>query len=453
MKKISLALYVLAFGIIVNSCNDPSTIGSELLQEDKVNVFFTDTLNLSASTVKEDSILGYDADPSVIFDEFIFGDYTDPVFGNVKASIYAQLIMDQVEPDFADVTELDSIVLTLQYDSTDSYGILDADPFSLGVYRVNEPIDRDQNYFSDATFSVDEMMPLAEVLNFTPMLSSNDSIKGLISYSSDADGDTIDIRPSLRIHLPLELGEEILDYTEDVYSSNTNFVGTFNGIHLRPLANTPGAISFNMSTISTSNMTLYFKRDTVKDQYQFEFSNSFVQFNNLEHDVSGTIVEDFFDNTVLGDSLLFLQAMAGPNIKIDIQNTDNLQNIIINKAELEFTVAELAGDDLEDYPPSNLLIATVKNSDDEFVFVRDVVIGSSSFGGVVTDAIDDQGENIQQYTMNISAHFQDIVDGISDGTIFLRAFPKQEQSSRVVVYGPGHSKYPMKLKLTYTKLN
>ncbi|MFT5166591.1 MAG: hypothetical protein ACI8P3_001823 [Saprospiraceae bacterium] len=453
MKKISLALYVLAFGIIINSCNDPSPIGSELLAEDQVDVFYTDTFRLTASTLREDSILAYDPNPDIIYDNFQFGNFKDPIFGNIEAGIYAQLIPNPDLPDFEGAI-LDSIVLTLQYDSSRTYGILDDTPFGVGVYRISEAIDVESKYYSDQNFQV-EATPLAEISSFTPMIASTDSIKGLIDYTSDADGDTIDIAPSLRIPLSLEFGQSLInEYDSLIYTSNTNFVAQLlNGLYVKPLVETPGMLSFDISLFTSSRLTIYYRQDTIKTQYVYGFSSQFVQLNNFNHNTAGAVIDDFFNDTAKGDSLLFAQAMAGPNIKVEFPNTDALQNVIINKAELIFTVAELPADDIDSYPPTSVLIATDIDTDGNFTFLSDILLGGASFGGIVIDEVGSQGESIKQYTMNISSHFQDIIDGRKDHSIYLRTFPKQEKSSRSVIYGPGHSTYPMKLKLAFTKLD
>jgi uncharacterized protein DUF4270 len=454
MKKISLALYALAFGIVINSCNDPSSIGSELLDEDQVDVFYTDSFNLVTSTIKEDTILAYDPNPVITFDNFQFGIFNDPLFGKTEAGIYAQIIPSFDPPNF-DGAILDSIILTLQYDSARTYGVLDDTPFGVGVYRIIEPIDVESKYYSNQTFQIDEFAPLAEISGFTPKIASTDSIKGVIDYTFDAEGDTIDIVASLRIPLSLDFGQDLIDnYDSLIYTSNTNFVEQLlNGLYVKPLAETPGMLSFDIGALSTSRMTLYYRRDTIKTQYVYGFSTQFVQLNNFKSDATGSIVDDFFNDTTKGDSLIFVQAMTGPSIKVEIPNSDELQNVIINKAELVFTVAELPEDDPDSYPPTNVLIATNLDTDGNYSFLSDILLGGANFGGIVIDEVGPQGESIKQYSMNISAYFQDIVDGREDNTIYLRAFPKQEKSSRSVIYGPGHSKYPMKLKLTYTKRN
>lgn len=453
MKKISFALFVVVFGLILNSCNEPTPIGSELLTEDQVNVFFTDSVKLSATTVKEDSVLTYDPDPSVIYDRFIFGDYTDPIFGDAEAAIYAQLVLDFDEPDFSNAT-FDSLVLIMQYDSASTYGDLEADPYGLSIFRISGDVDKESVYFSNSFFET-EMTPLVEVPSFTPMVTAEDTIPGIIDYRFDTDGDTIVLPPSLRITMPASLGEELMAYDEDIYTSSTNFVEEFKGLFFEATSETNSLLSFDISTTSSSALILYYTEDdTINRQYQYEFSPRFIQYNAFKHDFSGTVVDDFIDDTVKGDSLLFAQAMSGTNIKVELPDIEQLGDIIVNKAELEFTVAILDEDDPVNYPPmQNLVAATIDETDNLTFLALPDVVASGNFGGLLTDAIGPNGEMIQKYSMNISGYLQDILDDVEDPLIYLRAFPKQQQGSRVTIYGPGHSKYPMKLSLTYTKLN
>jgi len=451
MKKISLALYVLAFGLIISACNDPSPIGSDLLEGDQVDVFFTDTIGLQVSTVKEENVLTYDPNPSTIFDNFLVGDYNDPIFGRSVAGLYAQLTLDFDAPNYEGAL-LDSVVFTLQYDSINTYGDLLGDPFSVGIYQITEPINREADYFSDDDFAVDEASPLTIMSDFTPRVTAQDSIRNILDYRFNDQGDTLTLPPSLRIKLSNFFGQELLGLSDDVYSSSSNFVEQFNGIHVRPLANNSGMLSFDISSLSASGLTVYYRQDTVKTQYEYSFSSRFVQFNNFSHDYDGAPVSAFFDDTTLGDSILFIQAMAGPNVKIDIPSVAGLEDVIVNKAELEFTVAQLPGDDLNSFNPLQNMIAA-ELVDGTFIFLTDVLAGGTNFGGTLLDEVGENGEALMRYRMNISAHFQRIIEGLSNNSIYLRAFPKQEQSARVVIFGPGHSQYPMKLRLTYTTLN
>ncbi|NND88487.1 MAG: DUF4270 family protein [Flavobacteriaceae bacterium] len=454
MKNISFVWYALVLGLLINACNDPTPLGAELLEGDQVDVFFTDTVQLIVSTVNEDSVLTYDPDPSIVFDQFMFGNYTDPIFGKATASIYGQVVLDFDSPDFEDAV-LDSLILTLRYDSAATYGVLDQDPFGIGVFRITGDTDIEEEYYSSSSIEVDEVNMIGEVSNFTPALFSVDSIKGLIDYHTNPNGDTIDIPASIRIPLSNDLGMELMEYDESIYEATSSFVESFKGVYLKPLTETPGLLSFDISSTSTSGITLYYTvDDTIHQQYQYDFSSRYIQFNKFEHDFGSALVNDFFEDKALGDSLLFIQALSGPVAKLEIPNLEQFDKTIVNKAELTFTVAVLAEDDPDNFPPGNNLLAVeLDEEDNRFLALTDALIGGGNFGGRLTEETGPDGELIQTYTMNISNYFQDILDETKEPVIYLRAFPKQEQGARVVIYGPGHSKYPMKLTLAYTQLD
>lgn len=450
MSRFSLALVVLTLGIMTwSSCNDPSPIGAELLEQDQANVVFTDTFTLATSTISEDSILVYDPDPSVTYRNYLFGDFADPIFGKTTASIYSQVVLSFDPPDFSDATSLDSIVLSLDYDSLGTYGNL-SEPYGIGIYRVTEDMDIEERYYSNQTFNFDSSNPLAELSSFAPRVSTLDSVD-VISYVRPTDIDTVRVEPHLRIRLDDAFGQELLDLDSSSYASNTNFIEHFKGIYVKPLNETAGILGFNLNN-AVSRLTVYYSEDTLQKEYSFRFSSSFVRITNLVSDVGGSVLADYIDDDTKGGELLFTQSMIGPNIRCEFPYADQLDNVIINKAELEFTVAVLEDDNEALYTPINQLIISREDETAGQVFIRDVIIGGLNFGG--TPRLQSSGGvTVHRYNMNISSHFQEIVDGTLENVIFIRPFPKQESAKRVVLYGPKDSVDPVKLKLTYTKLN
>ena len=152
-----------------------------------------------------------------------------------------------------------------------------------------------------------------------------------------------------------------------------------------------------------------------------------------------------------------MQGLSGPNIEIEIPYTSTLRDqTIINKAALVFTIASNVDD--PNFPPIDQIILTQRNDNGTLVVISDVFLSLSRddlslFGGQVEETMTASGEMVRTYTLNISSHFQEMVEGRVDNTLVLRVFPKQERGSRVILYGPNHSRYPAKLNLTYTNLN
>jgi hypothetical protein len=54
--------------------------------------------------------------------------------------------------------------------------------------------------------------------------------------------------------------------------------------------------------------------------------------------------------------------------------------------------------------------------------------------------------------MNISAHFQDMIDGLVSNKLIITAFPKPEDAAFVTLLGAKHSLYPIRLKVAYTNV-
>ena len=141
--------------------------------------------------------------------------------------------------------------------------------------------------------------------------------------------------------------------------------------------------------------------------------------------------------------MLVVQGMNGLNSKIYLPDVKSLGNIIVNKAELEFT-AFLDNNQLISVP--RILIIRTKTDGSKTV-IRDIIEGSSFYGGT-------PGVLKQKYTFNISSYMQDYIRDI-DGTtdkIYLIADSKSQNPNRVILYGPGSKQFPAKFKLAYTKL-
>jgi len=436
-------------------CNDPTEIGSELFEQDQASVIFTDALTIEARSIREDSVKTFDPDVFGQLSSFVCGNFMDPVFGPVSADIYAQPRLSTVAPpDANNMLVFDSLILALAYDSTNFYGNID-ETFSLDVRRITEKLDNDLIYFSNQSFSSGDVVGQ---IDFTPNFT--DSLK-VIQYGTSSS-EEVTLSPHLRIRLDDVLGEELLNLDSSAYTTSENFIEEFNGFHLEPTSENSGILNFSLAS-TLSRMTLYYTEftdtDTTSREYTFVISGASVKLVNLsDRDYSGTILETAFDtNSTLGDSLLFLQGMNGPNVEINFPDLTDLNSVVINKAELEFVInSNLSGDESV-YPPVVQLVAAETDEDEQLISIEDVIVSISRqdielFGGRVTDAEGPNGEPIQKYTMNVSTHFQKIVDGLVDPKVFLRVSSKPERASRVILYGPQHSIFPTKLNLTYTKL-
>lgn len=458
--------WVVMLCITAVACNDPSNLGSELIEGDFSNIQFTDTLTVATLNVPQESIFTYTNNTASQPSTYLVGNIDEPVFGSAKASTYMSFVLGFTSQaggaDFSDAV-FDSLVLSLVYDSLRTYGDT-LIPQDFVVHQVTEEMDNtEEYYFSDRGFEVDEANPIGEKLNFLPQPKSN--------IVTILDEDTTTMIPNLRIKLNEQLGLDLMDtlvYDSAAYSTSEMFRQLFPGLKVSSTVPNASILGFNLGS-SLSYLRLYYTRDTTELTYTFGLSTQSVRYSEYEHDYSGSVVETFINDPIASDSLTFVQGMSGTNVKIDFPSISSLEDIIVNKAELEFTAAFIPGDDTINYSPPTRIALTYLGDDGNYYFIEDVLLSLAvsdleSFGGSPV-AVDENGMYIQKYTMNISNYIQDLIDctdsqglisnclsnNAVDNSLYLQIYTKNQFPTRGVFYGGSHSQYPVKLNLTYTQ--
>ena len=454
MKVIAQTLSVLFAMVLIfiSACTEPTTIGTDLLDQDQADIRFIDTFTLRTATIKEDSVRIYDPNPQAQFLNYLCGNYSDPVFGSVTSDLYIQFRNgDSNPPDFMNA-RIDSLILKLEYDSSGMYGNFNQMQ-TLEVFRINEFIDNDTSYYSNRSFAVGNT--LLGSANFRPRFDDTDSLTVLTYFNGDTSA--ILQPPHLRINLEDQTLIDLLTNLDSVDYEDDNFIQAFNGLFVKATMPTQAMMSFNLST-DVSGLTIYYKTiDDEHAQYEYDIFSSTLKHSNYKHDFTGTPVNDALGNRTIGDSILYLQGLSGPNIEVEIPYASTLRDqVIVNKAELVFTIESDINDPV--FFPVDQIILTERNDEGTLVVISDVLFSLSRsdlglFGGRVEETTNSSGQVVNTYSLNISSHFQNIIDGDASPVIVLRVFPKQERASRVLLYGPNHSRFPAKLNLTYTNLN
>ncbi len=457
MSKLFNGLFTLLViaGLCLPSCTDPTQVGSDLLEEDEINVGFIDTLTMVSSTETGDTVRTYSPDIDLQLRSYLFGNFIDPVFGQSKSEIYVRPRLQRasngvslVYPDFEDAV-LDSVVLILRYDSSAFYGNFE-ETFGMEVREVTEMIDPSEDYYSNSSFSADNQI-IAEH-EFVP--DPNDSTE--VYYYFDGEADTLKF-DQLRVPLPASFGQRFIDADTSVYENDSTFLEYFKGLKLSPTKETDGLIAFDFGGFSVANAQLtgiyvYYHVDTVPGHYQFQINTFSTKVAAFDNDPTGAFVAPFIDNSDAVDSLVFIQSMEGLYTRVDFPYVSDLKGLIINKAELEFDIASVSGDDPMRYAPVEQLIVLRKNEDGELRVISDVTFASTnlpaSLGGVVVAGSDGSPDF---YRLNITSHFQDMIDGIEPNILYFSAFPRAERANRVVLYGANHQEFPIRLKLYFTK--
>ncbi len=433
---------VLISASLFTSCNQASLIGADIIPtEDNINVAYTDTLSLRATTVREDSVKVYDPSPSLQPSRHLLGHVNDPEFGIYTSNIYTQLELLTTSPEFEGAT-LDSIVLVLAYSPKGHYGDL-SKPFNLKVFEVTEDMEETSIYYSDQEFATASALLGEKTFIPAPL----DSV--LI--------DTNYVQPHIRIPLDNALGERFLNVTDStVYQSDAFFTDYFKGLKIVGNdGNNDAIIAFNLLS-AWSNVEIHYTiQDTIQKVFGLRAKSGSTKTMNFTHDYSAAPVLSFIDNTTLGDSLVFVQSLEGLNVKIEMPYIDEINNILVNKADLVVQVAQDANSTI--YPIPEQLILLRKNSNGEFIFIEDIAVSisrTSSFQGSFGGQSEENAASIMEYSMNISSHLQDMIDGSLDNSdLYLTTYPKSGEPNRLIIGGTKHSQYKMKIQLTYTKLD
>ncbi len=444
-----LGAVALVLSLLIAACNDPNEIGSELVAGDFSDIQFTDTITLRGQSTVQDSVFVYSPVISLQNQGYIVGKIDEPIFGVAQAESYVNLRLTQtsnlVQLPFllpgASVF-VDSVVLSLAYDTLRFYGDT-LNEQSIEIYEVLEPMDNSKEYFSDTEFET----------SMTPLGTKSFMARPRTAVFEDAE-DTVTTTPHLRIPLDNELGTFLLSQDSTVFSSSEDFQDVFKGIKIAPGASNNLMMGFDYSNFLTK-LRVYYRTESDTTSYVFFIADLSTKVSHYEMDYTGSQVEPFIDNPTMGDSLLFVQGLSGLNAKLDFPYIENFEDVIVNKAELVFTVAALPGDDLLNFGDPERIVASYLDDNNLYSYIVDFVAAFSSgdldnFGGSPEVIIGDMVT--KEIRMNISNLMQDIMDGTADSnSIFLQVYLKGQYPQRTVLFGPGHSQFPAKLNLTYTK--
>ena len=428
--------------LLLVMCNDPSPLGSDFLKDVELDIGFTDTFSINAFTIHEDSIETYSPSSLTPIRTYLVGTLNDPIFGRSESNIYTQLDYDVFSPPSLSDAVLDSVVLTLAFDSLGIYGDT-TQPLQIQVDRLIENMNIAESTYSNHGFLGKKV---GELTNY---IYSADSIT-IIEPNSSGDLDTIQTAPQLRIRLNNSIGEELIELDTSGVLDADNIYDHLYGLGIKTVASNQAMLGIDLNS-EYSTLTLYYEKNSNKYKYSFLMSSAVKRTLEFSTDHTGAPVESFLDDSTKGDSLDFLQPLGGTNIQLSVPALANLSNYIINKAELECYVATVDGDNLDFYPPANQ-VAPYEEYENELIPATDVFIGNdvrfllSTSGGTVEEV----STGLYRYRANISSHLQDMINGTIENKVFLVPYPRRESPRRTIVYGPHNPTYPMKLRITYT---
>ena len=430
-KRILTWLAAIGVVFFLLNCNKASDIRAGIGQEDEIQVHFSE-MGLQLNTSRGDSVLTYD--DSINTRSLLAGSISDPIFGITNAIIYTHFIPVSV-PDFSGA-ELDSIVLSLAFDTLrKGYANFEALQ-SFYIFRMREGLSSVNNYYSSDIFEVDPE-PLGEVINIMPRLQDS-------------------IHPQIRIKLDNDFGRELLLYDTSVYRTPLTFLENFKGLAIFPGDPSGGLVYFDLNSDQTS-LNLYYTKDGSELLHQIRVTLFGVKMNRFEHDHSGTIVQEAINDQTNSDSLAFLQSLGGTNVQIIIPDATPFTNKSINHAAIELYVAYLPQDDTSNFKPIDQLILFEESDDGRLSLVED----AADFFGLPNDfplffggrLITGSGVIMEKYQMIITKHLQKIVNGEGSPRMVIFNLETANNAARTILHGFNQSGFGAKLKVTYSDFN
>ena len=426
MKSLSALLLLL---LVATACNkQDSGLGKDIIDPNALlNGTTTDTFELITYSIVEDSTETKNAS------NVLLGSYVDPKFGKVEASVYTELRLPGLNPDFGDASliVIDSFVLALEY--VGYYGDLSAQTFE--VYELTDSLQNAATvkYYQFSTLNTG---------------STNWVAAGQGTITPDPINDAVvagaEVDPQLRIQLDTNRAWDFINESNTnpaTFATNAAFQDYFKGLKIA--VNNPnqnagqGAILYlDINNNPASKMTIYFTVAGVKKTYDFTINSNCADFTHIDHEQANTPVAAILADSTIGQKAFYAQANK-VRAMVKIPGLDHLpDNIVIHRADLSLPVQFQTG---YRYKPGSRITAASKLS------ATDVFYTSLGIAGLYSDTK-------KQYDLDIRAYLQSLVNGKLENTgIVVSPLFFRNSAERIVFNGvETNNKKKPKLVVTYT---
>ncbi len=460
MKNILFTLAVLTAVFTNTSCSDPSLLGADLFNNEKLNLQFTDTLTINAVNEPADSFI-VNTKTTASLDYLLLGNVADPVFGPTEAQIFSQFRYSGAStPTEVATADSFSVYLELYYNSANVYGDTLADQ-KVSVYRLTEDIP-DETLYSSKVFK-SESTPIGS-LTFKPTPNTTERIITRTIVDT-VKFDTTYAAPRIRIPLNMNFAKLLKDtsiFRDGSAFSATGFTKWLKGLVIKADNKTGCMMAFDFgSTTKPTGIKMYYRNKGDKNESTLSFpSSGLIKYSHFDLDYKNGTIQPFLRNQKKADEKLFLQGMSGVNVKLEFPYLQSLGKIVINKAELELTAVN-EDTNLAAFPAIDQLVLRTA----QFEAIHDLGldpaynrgVGIRSLGTLTTGGGFVRTETInavqyKKYYLNLTTHLQEIFKGKQGTTLYLLPLFKEEKGSRVVLFGPKSSTFRSKLNITYTKI-
>ncbi|MEM9887227.1 MAG: DUF4270 family protein [Bacteroidota bacterium] len=433
MRIISnLPYFFFAFALLF-ACNDPSVVGLDLVEDNQIDIIFSEDIPFSLTTVEGEPVPTYTINDATIIapSSYLCGRLDHPTFGISEASIFSELALNLIKP-ITNVPNLqiDSAFLVLPYDTTAFYGDT-TELVTVEVYEILEQLEPTETYFHNTPIATSEVS--IGKLDFVPNPSINSE---LVTYLNNR-ADTV-MSSDLRIPLDLAFGQRLIDQDSTIFDNDTTFTQFLNGLNIRISNTERSMLSFDLAPDNAGfRAGLYLYYDTLNTpgapiEYYFPFTPlsrfNAVKFTQFQHDYTNTPIANSIEENSNSEERIYVQGMGGVNGKLTFPTLNELGDIVVNQAKIELVIISEGDSNQDRFPPAEQILLFEKNSEGALELVSDFEVAARAvgnprlaFGGDLQNASIDSTQ--QSYTIFFSNHFQEIINGEAANEIFIQASP------------------------------
>lgn len=453
--------------VLNTGCKENAILPKNLLPAvDNINTF-VQSYDLVTHTIYQDSFLtggllnGLRISSSPTYYTACGSIQADPAFGKTFAGIHVEVLPPVPNFTFKAKTSdmmIDSIVLSMPYKlAFGDTGYTSVSQQFL-LYRSLKHFSRDSAQYEFTRDSFDRADVIASApVNFSRLY--RDSV--LVSGQKQV--------PQLRFRLASWFGDSLKRQVDSgangAFATYSSFLNWWNGFYIVPSSTKGNTIGFFDSY--KTKLTVYYRYnktgggvDTVNDVFSFD-PGYCDRFNSITHDYTGSQSASFINShTAAGDSLLFIQNEPGLVNTFSIPGIVNMENVMVNKAELVFTTAPSQNfmDTLTyGLVPRLQIFKTDSTGNNDKAAEDYAAFNSSNYVDGKRSTVNIDGKNYVQYKFTVTYSVQKIISQ-KDSTFrykIMGANLGMPAAYRTILTGSGSLNTPFKprLNLIYTKIN
>ncbi len=444
------ALGAVLFVVLFVYCNEVDDFGRGYVDDETTfAVANYDVTDFTIERVPYDSLIMLDKAISINPPTALLGDLDFGDFGQTKAIINAEFVNARVV-DFSDKV-LDSIRLTLVYDT--AFGVYgeDKSTFNLTVKEIIEEIDSQRYHFEE--IAADDRI-LAEYKDYT---FKPKAIYEEIDTTAD---DTTRLVIPFRIPLDITWAEKFLQVDTVVQNDITQFKDVFKGLQIEATRtdDTGGFVKFNL-THADSRVDLYYHKKDSSTAFRYELipytigtsgTASFAgppraNFNQIQN----TYPTDSIPSSVIGTANLGNAVM-----KVTIPMTEEIAALNVNDAYLEMTI-NTEVQDTSDYPFNTSLYCWSRIGQlrtdllSDYAYQSDLAFSTAL--GTTPKARKDENDRTQYfYRLKFPAEMRKSIRNNENLTFYIFDTNNRSSPNRTLFYNKEESEsYSPKVRILY----